>query len=182
MRRLHTLNVILSHSRSVETLAPCAPRSALLVHSWLAALLACSFLAACQRSTTSTNPGASKPSTAQKPPLTVSPGTSLASLQNERPARDPKPGTRLATSDHCSAICARSAPLGCVGASECQSYCEEMATSIACRAEMTAVLDCFAEQPTENWECAAQGLPSLREGHCSPEQAAYRDCRAASEP
>ena len=107
-------------------------------------------------------------------------GTSLASVHAE-PASEPKPGTPLAVSERCSKICARSAPLGCAGGSECQSFCEELATSLACHAQMDAVLDCFAQEPTENWECVQEGLPALKGGHCSGEQAAYRSCRAKDE-
>jgi hypothetical protein len=46
---------------------------------------------------------------------------------------------------------------------------------------MAAVLDCFAQQPTEYWECVQEGLPALKDGHCSDEQAAYRSCRAKDE-
>jgi hypothetical protein len=94
---------------------------------------------------------------------------------------EPKPGSRLAISDRCSSICARSAPLGCIAASECQSFCDELATSLACHAEMDAVLDCFAQQATEHWECTTPGLPALKDGYCASEQHGYRNCRANDE-
>jgi hypothetical protein len=107
-------------------------------------------------------------------------GTSLASVHTD-PAPEPKPGSRLAVSERCSRICAHSAPLGCAGASECQSFCEELATSLACHSQMDAVLDCFAQQTTDNWECVQEGLPALKDGRCADEQAAYRSCRAKAE-
>ncbi len=131
-------------------------------------------LAACH----AREPDPSPPPTPALPSM-ASTGTSLASLRTDE--RAPKPGSRLALSDQCSKICARSAPLACVGGSECQSFCEELGTSLACHEQMTSVLTCFAEQGTERWECAEQGLPALKEGYCSGEQAAYRNCRAKDE-
>jgi hypothetical protein len=45
-----------------------------------------------------------------------------------------------------------------------------------CRAEMQAALRCFAEQPSKNWECDTDGLPSIKEGFCDAQQEKYTNC------
>jgi hypothetical protein len=76
----------------------------------------------------------------------------------------------------CAKLCERSAPLHCKAGAECGQHCQQMIAIPACRAEMLTSLRCFASQPSQNWECDADGLPSIKEGLCDAEQERYTNC------
>ncbi len=78
--------------------------------------------------------------------------------------------------DLCRELCAASAPLHCPASAECAPHCRQMMSIPACRGEMLTTLRCFAKQPVQNWECDSDGLPSIKQGFCDPEQEKFTNC------
>lgn len=95
------------------------------------------------------------------------------------PAVDPAPADDV---DLCAAICDRSAPLHCSYADTCVRRCESMRQMPVCRSEVQGAMRCFAATLPADWTCNSHGLPSVKVGHCDPEQGRAAGCLAAHPP
>ena len=85
----------------------------------------------------------------------------------------------LGTDALCTRLCAATRPLKCKGAPECEQHCQHLVSLPACSREMVQTLKCFANQPSVNWECDTDGMPTIKAGHCDAEQAKFAACLQA---
>jgi hypothetical protein len=143
--------------------------------AWIARALAVVLVlspAACERKASSGELTASGPAENVRAAVAAaSPIAAGAVVQRPLPAAAPAADRGL-----CPALCARAAVLRCPGGAQCASRCQEMRALPGCGREMDAALRCFMALPTSGWECAADGLPSVKEGQCEREQAAVAAC------
>jgi hypothetical protein len=51
-----------------------------------------------------------------------------------------------------------------------------------CNGEVRAALACFSRVALSDWECDAEGLPQVKKGNCSAEQAKVEDCVRTASP
>ena len=79
----------------------------------------------------------------------------------------------------CTQICERSHVLKCSHASQCLTNCVAAASGTPCNPEFTAFYGCIVKEPIKNWECAEDGVASIREGLCDAEQERAVACMQA---
>jgi hypothetical protein len=79
----------------------------------------------------------------------------------------------------CVQICERSHVLKCTHADQCLTNCVAAATGTPCNPEFKGFYGCIVKEPIKNWECAEDGVASIREGLCDAEQERAVTCMQA---
>jgi hypothetical protein len=80
--------------------------------------------------------------------------------------------------DTCKEICDQSAGLNCKNAARCLSNCIAIGSSGPCTEVTTVFYECLQKQPLASWECAGNGLASIRAGICDQEREKVVGCIA----
>jgi hypothetical protein len=80
--------------------------------------------------------------------------------------------------DTCKEICDQSAGLNCKNAGRCLSNCVAVGSSGPCTEATTVFYGCLQKQPLASWECAGNGLASIRAGICDREREKVAGCIA----
>jgi hypothetical protein len=141
---------------------------------WLALLFGAGAAAACSkepRKAPAVSAG-SAPSAA-----TLAPAPSAA-----QPSEKESAATGSAAGEPCKVVCSRSRELGCPNQQGCEKACAEMLSMPVCKDELVASLRCFGTHPASGWECGEDGLASIKDGLCNPEQARFVACFEAMAP
>jgi hypothetical protein len=116
------------------------------------------------------------------PPSSVDAGAAVrepAAVPIRPPAQEQaKPSSRAADSKACLVLCKIGDELECgTPFPLCVQQCQEMTHIPKCSAEMQAALQCFAQQPTWEWECDTESkMPTVKEGRCGEEQRRVAEC------
>jgi hypothetical protein len=76
----------------------------------------------------------------------------------------------------CNSICGQSQKLQCARADECLSNCIAMGSLTPCAEQFGSFYQCLLKQPLQNWECAEDGVASIKPGFCDTEQEAAVRC------
>jgi hypothetical protein len=72
--------------------------------------------------------------------------------------------------DACKSICERSRELKCKNADECLLDCVAAGSQTPCNAEFQVFYGCLREQPSQNWECAEDGVAAIKPPFCDQQQ------------
>ncbi len=126
--------------------------------------MACALLlvAACQAESVEPAPA---------PTATPSPGSAAASSDARQTA------AVTATTAVCLKLCDKTVPLRCPGQPGCAAGCADMSRSAGlCAPAMDAFLACLVGQPVSNFECNDEGIPAVKDGLCTAEQAMVAKC------
>jgi hypothetical protein len=78
----------------------------------------------------------------------------------------------------CDKFCTTANSLKCPNTPmNCVAACQQLITAVPkCQTQLEAVVNCSANQPVSNWECAADGEAEIKDGFCDPEGQAAAIC------
>jgi hypothetical protein len=109
----------------------------------------------------------------------VSSAAAVSATAPPSQAAPPKPkvaGPSPALTDMCTRICDNSRKLKCKNVGECEPNCIGMGSIRPCVDAVAALYTCLGKEPVEHWECAEEGVASIRVGYCDREQEAAVTC------